>query len=101
MSKDVIFPLNDQSGNFHSWAFWCEGCQMTHSFDSRWTFNGDKEKPTFSPSLLVKYGAKVKHVCHSFVRDGNIQYLNDCTHKLAGKTIPIKTVSEAYDEDER
>lgn len=24
-------------------------------FDERWTFNGDFEKPTFKPSMLVQY----------------------------------------------
>ena len=32
---------------------------------------------------------QTKQVCHSFIKDGNIQYLNDCTHKLAGQTIEI------------
>ena len=28
-------------------------------------------------------------VCHSFVTDGRIQFLGDCTHKLAGQTVNI------------
>jgi hypothetical protein len=28
-------------------------------------------------------------VCHSFVTDGRIQFLNDCTHPLAGQTVDI------------
>jgi hypothetical protein len=28
--------------------------------------------------------------CHIFVRDGKIQFLNDCTHELAGKTVPME-----------
>jgi hypothetical protein len=27
--------------------------------------------------------------CHSFVTDGNIAYCPDCTHALAGKTVPL------------
>jgi len=56
-----------------------------------WTFNGDMERPTFSPSLLVQWKneeAKPR-VCHSFIRDGQIQFLGDCTHALAGKTVPL------------
>jgi hypothetical protein len=26
-------------------------------------------------------------VCHVFVKAGEIQYLSDCTHELAGKTV--------------
>ncbi|MGC4033677.1 MAG: hypothetical protein QM754_18485 [Tepidisphaeraceae bacterium] len=28
--------------------------------------------------------------CHSFVRDGQIEFLGDCTHELAGKTVPLE-----------
>lgn len=33
----------------------------------------------------------VHHVyrCHSFVRAGMIQFLGDCTHKLANHTVPL------------
>ena len=27
--------------------------------------------------------------CHSFVVDGRMQFLGDCTHSLAGQTVPI------------
>lgn len=35
------------------------------------------------------YQAQPKSVCHSFVRDGQIQYLGDCTHEYAGKTVDL------------
>jgi hypothetical protein len=28
-------------------------------------------------------------ICHSFVTDGRIQFLNDCTHSLAGQTVDL------------
>lgn len=28
-------------------------------------------------------------VCHAFVRDGQMEFLGDCTHGLAGQTVPI------------
>ncbi len=31
-------------------------------------------------------------LCHSFVRDGRIEFLGDCTHKLAGQTIELPEV---------
>lgn len=66
----------------------------------KWTFNNDFDKPAFSPSIHVKkkIGEKIVNgkkeniyetLCHSFVRDGKIQYLNDCKHKLAGHTIDL------------
>lgn len=79
--------------------FYCEGCEMHHLFDERWSFNNDYDKPTFSPSLLVQYpwwnGEETENRrCHSFVKEGKIQYLNDCTHKLAGQTIELQNIDE-------
>jgi hypothetical protein len=28
-------------------------------------------------------------VCHVFVENGKIRFLDDCTHELAGKTVDI------------
>lgn len=77
-------------------VFFCPGCNQHHGFDSRWTFNGDFERPTFSPSLMVTLGhhPDPPDICHSFVRDGRIEYLNDCTHSLAGQTIDLPDVEE-------
>lgn len=64
---------------------------MTHAVNSTWTFNGDFEHPTFSPSILVNDDRAAPDLprCHSFVRDGRIQFLGDCTHALAGKTVEL------------
>lgn len=78
------------------------------------TFNGDGDRPTFWPSVLVKgivpitdeehatimSGGAVApkpFICHSFVTGGRIQFLADSTHSLAGQTvdIPDLTVNEA------
>ena len=34
----------------------------------------------------VTYG----HRCHSFVTDGKIRFLNDCTHEMAGETVDLE-----------
>lgn len=127
------------------WMFYCPGCRCNHYFDSRWTFNGNEESPTFQPSLLLTTGWAPKrrinipgeyiaipsemlpdykeetiemeeakkllnfetyqelskiineffdkqppHVCHSFVTDGKIRFLSDCTHDLADQTVPME-----------
>lgn len=90
---------------------------------SCWTWNADMIKPTFSPSILVTgkdftpkgwedyeawcesgYPAlngrefdSAPTVCHSFVTDGRIQFLGDCTHALAGQTVDLP----AWDEHDR
>ena len=93
-------------------AFWCPGCDEAHTVRPRpaaspsWEFNGDGDRPTFAPSILVTGTQRLtddeharvmrgEHVeprplvCHSFVRDGNIEFLGDCTHALAGQTVPL------------
>jgi Family of unknown function (DUF6527) len=93
--------------------FECPGCGEPHSIlvgtgpGARWGWNNNVEKPTFTPSILVRgvvplteaqhsdwqEGLELptprQFVCHSFVRDGNIEFLADCTHSLAGMTVPI------------
>ena len=64
--------------------------------DGAWTWNGSATRPTFMPSVLVTYSGRDANqpgsppaVCHSFVVDGQMQMLGDCTHALAGQTVPI------------
>ena len=93
-------------------SFYCPGCKCNHGIwlkkdvysGPTWSFNGDMDKPTFSPSLLVRYdhyvpsGAPadqqplVKERCHTFITDGKIQYLGDCTHELAGQIIELPEI---------
>lgn len=67
--------------------FYCPACKEYHGLNKSWSFNGDYDKPTFSPSILVTWGDDRR--CHSFVREGKIQYLSDCTHELAGQTVEM------------
>lgn len=80
----------------------------------RWSWNGDAEKPVFGPSVLVRgmqtvrdergrwtgewvrdaNGEPLPRVCHTFVgcngaEPGQIVFLGDCTHALAGQTLPL------------
>lgn len=75
--------------------FRCPGCDTFHTCRD-WTWNGSEELPTLSPSVLVTYDGKdageegaPPAICHSFVRDGRIQFLTDSTHKLAGMTVDL------------
>lgn len=76
--------------------FECPGCDMIHGISTgigsgpRWGYNGNAEAPTFTPSVLVRYNwSDGPRVCHSFVIDGRIQFLGDCTHMLAGQTVEL------------
>lgn len=110
----------DEAGRL---MFWCPGCDEAHVVSLAdgsgrgWTYNGNPDRPTFSPSILVRgvrfdggdeeldrildtyklpedrermlADRRINTVCHSFVRDGQIQFLGDCTHALAGKTVAL------------
>jgi hypothetical protein len=82
-----------------------------------WGFNGNGDAPTFTPSILVRAvrveggddeidrildtyklpedrermlaDKRINTVCHSFVTDGRIQFLGDCTHALSGQTVDL------------
>lgn len=95
-----------ESGGKYVIAFHCPGCGYAHTIDTNtWTWNGDLQRPTFTPSILtggVQWDEghefhKPRHavaagravVCHSFVTDGRVQFLDDCTHALVGKTVDL------------
>lgn len=59
-----------------------------------WSWNGDTEKPTLKPSILTRGGGDMSEVCHTWVNDGMVQYLEDSTHEFAGQTRPLLDVEE-------
>ena len=63
-----------------------------------WTFNGDMERPTFSPSMLL-HANNVFVREHFFVRDGKIRYLSDCDHAMAGMTVDMVDVDDDEEAD--
>lgn len=80
-------------------AYWCQGCENTHQVAVRegphpcWSWDGNVEAPTFSPSVLVTYkdlsGEGQDERCHTFIRGGMVEFLSDCSHKFAGQTLPL------------
>lgn len=98
-------------------SFRCPGCFKVHSLPTKgekaWKFNGSMEAPTFQPSILAKgvdniteeehkrimAGEKIEPrpmVCHSYVTDGKIQFLSDCTHHLTDKTVELADIPEKW-----
>jgi hypothetical protein len=90
----AVLVVCQKPGIGTGYVFYCPGCKCNHSFDCRidgkrpsWTFDGDIDRPTFSPSLHYP-----DRVCHLFVKNGQIQFLSDCTHELAGKTVEMEAI---------
>jgi hypothetical protein len=105
---DTILHKTDQFGNPNGGQeliFFCPGCKCAHgvvvTHEPKWGWNGNMEKPSFTPSILVngfdwvgypqdKFPRPKSMIrCHSFVTDGNIQFLGDCEHELKGQTVPL------------
>ncbi len=40
-------------------------------------------EPSYNPAAFDDPGKHVQKACHTFVTDGRIQFLGDCTHALA------------------
>lgn len=75
--------------------YMCKGCGHEHAFalksvGGNHDFNMDLNNPTVSPSLVANFSPG--EMCHSFIKNGRIQYLNDCTHHLKGVTIELPDI---------
>lgn len=85
--------------------FYCPGCKLLHVVGvvsapahpaPIWDWNQSLDRPTLSPSVLVTefLGETPRGRCHTYVRDGQIEFLGDCTHDHAGKTVPLLAVEQ-------
>ena len=89
-----VVEVDGQPGYY---IFDCPGCKCSHfintnpAYGGTWEFNKDMERPTVSPSLLINQGSvnPAQPQCHIFINNGMIQFLGDCTHELAGTTVPM------------
>ena len=88
---------NDTTSGVHFY-WWCEGCQELHIFGDAWEFDRDFERPTVSPSIKTTHhaGQPTERICHVFIRGGQVEYLSDCCHDLAGQTRPLLPVPDGW-----
>lgn len=87
---------NGEKFHHTQYFYMCLGCGYEHCFALRkdgghHEFNMDLNKPTVSPSLLQNF--TLGKTCHSFMKNGMIQYLGDCHHHLAGQTIELPEIN--------
>lgn len=66
----------------------------TREGTGNWTWNGDTEKPTLRPSVLTT-GHDFR--CHSWINDGQAQFLDDCSHPMRGQTVALLDVECDHD----
>lgn len=119
MNMSLLSPiLRQTTAGLMWWCPGCKHAHHVNvagSTGPQWTWNGELTTPSFQPSVLVRgirqdmtdeelaeydYAAvrqtsaellasKFGTRCHLYVVDGQIQFLADCTHELAGQTVPI------------
>lgn len=111
--KDVLKSDTDQG-----LRYFCFGCNRSHVIyynDSNpvinWQWNKDYVLPTFSPSVKHEYPNWVPpstpenpipheqqilkiDICHYFIVNGQIQYLDDCTHAYRNKIVDMLPISK-------
>ena len=105
-----------RSGENNQLIYWCPGCKMYHAINyglNGWQWNGNVDKPTFTPSINITGGHYASDfnpgnacwctfnrnnpdktsfkcaMCHSIITDGKISFLSDCKHELAGQTVDM------------
>jgi hypothetical protein len=105
------------------YAFWCPGCKHDHIYytvpphpnGASWQFNGDIITPSFTPSLLNRWGihadpnwkppendfgkdyGKMPYsgICHLFVTGGVINFCGDCSHEMSGmQNVPMREYTD-------
>lgn len=94
-----LYKIQDWEPGLADLYFHCPGCKCDHGvWTTRnehpvWDFNGDMDKPTFKPSIMVTARYKgIDNICHSIITDGKIAFQGDCTHDLAGQTVELPDI---------
>lgn len=114
-----------EGGQLGFWCPGCEQMHVinvSHEGHPAWSFDGNYDAPTFQPSVLSTSGHYTSRFrpgtdacwctynaehhddphkfecvrCHLFVRNGMIEFLSDCTHKLAGKTVKLESMPQRH-----
>lgn len=104
-------------------SYWCQGCKRMHGIitdgPGAWGWDRNVDSPTFTPSVLTTYRSgeppvtpenfaeyklnpwpqtKKDNVCHTFITNGMVQFLGDCTHEFVNQTVPLPDLPD-YHQD--
>ena len=121
MSDEVVRQWATANESESGLIVWCPGCEEPHQVSTRggpfqWAWDGVLDPLTIEPSILVsgvqwaesEHFHKPQHrvpagapiVCHSFIRGNRWVFLSDCTHTLAGETVPLTPFPEYWNRED-
>ena len=89
-TEKLTFKIFTDENGIKYLRYACPGCNYYHDIpitgDKKWKYNDDIESPTLTQSVKTQYGRDGRNgICHHFLRNGKIEFLSDCTHKLSGQ----------------
>ncbi len=98
-----VLRTTAESDGATGYTHYCPGCKGAHYIRTKsprpasgenpvWTFNGNVDQPTFSPSIRIPADPKAPTVCHYHVIEGMISYCPDSPHALSGKKLPLPPI---------
>lgn len=112
----LLRNIRDGDARYEAIVLWCPGCQYERADEpgkfagglhmlpvadvttgeprATWGWNRDLVNVTLEPSILTHMDRGEKFVCHSFLRNGQWQFLGDCTHALANQTVAMLPLSD-------
>lgn len=89
-----------------------------HRLPDSWTFDGNLESPTFSPSfkhsgiqtiqvdgkwtgewVRDSEGNTVSCVCHYILTAGVLNFCGDSTHRLSGQSVPLPAIPDGLTDE--
>lgn len=115
--KAQLRHVNDHGHEYDALMFVCPGCEHVGDDGVRhgglhmlpvagdangrpvWTWDGNLEAPTLSPSIQSERGPGADNLpppfkCHSYLRAGVFEFLTDSTLELAGQHVPMPDLYE-------
>lgn len=107
--KAQVRHVDDHGVKYDALVFVCPGCALdgstglhmlpvnTTEHSPSWTWDGNLDAPTLSPSILTH---RLAGPCHSFLRSGVFEFLGDCTHALAGQNVPMGELPAWFTDDD-
>jgi len=86
-------------------SHYCPACRQMHGFfvdkpnpenGAHWRWDGNIVAPTFLPSMNItaKDDGEIFYCCHYRLENGQLEYLKDCTHALAGIKMALPPLPE-------